>query len=438
MRDPFQAGLQTTAGTLYSLCGALDHLWCGGDVEQWRRRVQSEYAKRVQSSSEGGRVRLLTASTSSAVVLQMPTPCRRRRLQFDGPKDVLSDAGSAASSSHPPSVTESERGPLSEPAASRCWESLERATSGNDTRHRNVVQRMCSLSLSRMDDSESQGSDASQFGHMHPSFMVAMLKRYENQADQFRQLVKQLKKDNKQLENKVAKLQNELDEKNQKRGLEVTRINDNVKLTPRGLCALGVRKALSLTSAVSFPMASLVDTSRWTVIRAEVAVWSMLVCRARVFNQLCWQLLDGMCGNSLCDANTSPTILALVPLPDSSAAGPLPLGPLAVIASMNEMVIKDLKINIPSDAALMTLRGPEEANGRCRFTLAVTEFSGDATNSNIWQNSKLSGLMVTLLFLTDVSKFKSGRQAVTSAFAVHRTMPLVMLEPPLFSLAVDG
>lgn len=58
-----------------------------------------------------------------------------------------------------------------------------------------------------------------------------------------------------------------------------------------------------------------------------------------------------------------------------------------------------------------------------RFTLGLTEFCADATNTSIWQNSKLTGLLVTSMFLIDASKFGWGHEA-RQAFTWHRTLSL--------------
>ena len=60
-----------------------------------------------------------------------------------------------------------------------------------------------------------------------------------------------------------------------------------VRLSVRGTIALGLRKSLALTSAAGFPLCSLLDVSRFTVVKAEIACWAGMVARVRAFNRIC-------------------------------------------------------------------------------------------------------------------------------------------------------
>ena len=192
--------------------------------------------------------------------------------------------------------------------------------------------------------------------------------------------------------------------------------------------ALGIRKALALTSAIGFPLAALIDVSRWTVTRAEISTWSMLVSRARRFGTIQQSLLvkasktgrlnpDRHCHVSPVDGANQPVA---VEEPDAGDESP---------ESFENMCMKDLKIQHPSFSSSspslcsMIVGRHETCAG---FTLGLTEFCGDATNSSIWQNSKLSGLLVTSMFLADSSKL-AYRCEARQAFAWHRTLQLGQL-----------
>ena len=72
--------------------------------------------------------------------------------------------------------------------------------------------------------------------------------------------------------------------------LEVFRTS-STKLTWRGHVSLGLRKAMSIASASSFPQAALLSVSKSTVLRSEVVTGSLLISRSWFFHRIGYLLL---------------------------------------------------------------------------------------------------------------------------------------------------
>ena len=142
-----------------------------------------------------------------------------------------------------------------------------------DSRHRNSVRRACSQVFR-----DNHPGCAAQ--EMHPQFLADRLHKVEQQRDDAKREVKRLKRQNAALQKQVAQAHATHLTDNAAAALEVSRRGTH-RLSQRGAIALGIRKSLALTSAIGYPLAALIDISRWTVIRCEVAVAAMLVARAR-------------------------------------------------------------------------------------------------------------------------------------------------------------
>ena len=245
----------------------------------------------------------------------------------------------------------------------------------------------------------------------------------QKQRDDAKLKVKELKKQVALLERKNSQLVKKLEKAETKHhddDLEISRVK--VRLTARGTIALGVRKALALTSAVGFPLSTLVNSSRWTVIRAEVSVWAALVSPARSFQKLfeeklrmlvVWKPLPSI--PSL-DQNISSAIVTWEP--SSSVTQSDDFDGNMCLSEM-DAITNDFRLPQGVCTTAMCVQG----NGE-QFVLGGTEFCGDATNSNIWQNSKLCGMLITSLYLVNPSKLNdpSNTAGFRSAFAWLRTL----------------
>lgn len=194
------------------------------------------------------------------------------------------------------------------------------------------------------------------------------------------------------------------------------------KLTWRGAVNLGLRKTMSLVSATSFPLASFVDVSRWTITRAEVLCFAVILARVRGYHDMVYALLkhlrakrdEMVCGEQLYrdGADLPANSLAPFALPSSIIADELPL------PSQDEAVRADHGLP-PFDGVIgcMMQCGNERT---APYAMGLTYFSGDATNSSIWQRQKLQGLEASSAVLVDQKALASCNYA--SAFSTLSCM----------------
>ena len=140
---------------------------------------------------------------------------------------------------------------------------------------------------------------------------------------------------------------------------------------------------MCVVSAQSFPLASLVEISRWTVTRAEILIWGLWLGKARVWHDIVYQRLNHV--RALQDARDSNEHTAR---PSSNTAIVVDDDHPPVNHSELQPFCEDLKI--PTNVT------PNAWNVGCTY------FSGDATNSSIWQRQKLQGLEVVSSMVVDV------------------------------------
>ena len=184
---------------------------------------------------------------------------------------------------------------------------------------------------------------------------------------------------------------------------------DAKKLSWRGSVSLGLRKAMSFVSASSFPMASLLEVGRTTVIRCEILVNAYIMVRAVTFHRIMFLLL-----NRLATAQRQQHDPHLREEDRSDAPAYGHANPYAVVltsvdgpgcddvVSHDDAICKDLGLPFlhrpVSSTSPMTSSGNQSA-----FSIASTSFAGDATNSSIWKRQKLQGLQVTSSVMIDWS-----------------------------------
>ena len=58
---------------------------------------------------------------------------------------------------------------------------------------------------------------------------------------------------------------------------------------------LGLRKLMCIVSASAFPLTTLIDISRWTIIRCEINTWATLLGRTRAWYKIVNMLLIELC-----------------------------------------------------------------------------------------------------------------------------------------------
>lgn len=186
-----------------------------------------------------------------------------------------------------------------------------------------------------------------------------------------------------------------------------------LRLTKRGFVAMGIRKALALTSAVAFPLVTLVETSRQTVTRSEVSVWTMLVARSAAWHKLVYDsfrrfaaFLKTRSGETdTTDPDPKGIQIGAIDIDDGDAA----------IDIANQCIVSTSDLCLPVKWSLECSQG--------LLSIGGTAFSGDATNSGIWRRNKLQSLLVTSAVLVDVPKLQH-RTWWTQAYAHHTTVHL--------------
>lgn len=276
----------------------------------------------------------------------------------------------------------------------------------------------------------------------HRDFLIQLIHKQDEKAYQLKQVIKDLRRKNIRLVAQNTRLQTKLKDNDSTavdldddRALDVTRLG-TVRLSVRGIIALGLRKSLALTSAVGFPLAALINVSRWTVVKAEIHCWAGFVCKARAFNIICGNTLKETCKwiESNHDASASAASSS-VPLSRTAQTGTSTSKSLTT-DSLYQVVLHDScqeqqdQQRGDQSSLSMVFGGQQEALAQALsfpavvsyddmcggmsqhrmsdvFCIGGTEFAGDASNSSIWQNSKLSGLIATRLLLTSAKKMQS-------------------------------
>ena len=198
------------------------------------------------------------------------------------------------------------------------------------------------------------------------------------------------------------------------------------KITWRGQISLGLRKAISITSASSFPQASLVSVSKQTVLRSEVMTASYLITRARFFHKIVYMLLKQLAqtqqqhqqGPSDSDSTAPRAELESSSIICLADAGNQP----SQCLTHDDSICKDLGLPLlGSDFASrspMTSTGGKELGNP--FSIGCTFWSGDATNSSIWKRQKLQGLLASSHVMTDWNALQ--KEDYTAAISSYKAM----------------
>lgn len=261
---------------------------------------------------------------------------------------------------------------------------------------------------------------------IHRSYLVGRIDYLENKLVESQTALKRARRQNSQLAMKLETTKSNLQlSKGQQTNshLSVLEVSKHkVRLTRKGLIALGIRMGLAVTSAVSFPLTALVDTSRWTVTRCEILVWSVLRARTRCFHTLILKTLSTIAARMAnCDdadasggmqPSTSPSATELVPTANPSPAE-------------DQLVAHDLGLGFTTFY-----------NSDSVFLLGGTGFATDATNSNIWRRNKLQAVMIESAIMNNAAAL--GTHRYMDAFAIHRSLFLAPNKGTPETMAMSG
>ncbi|CAE7460219.1 unnamed protein product [Symbiodinium sp. CCMP2592] len=286
----------------------------------------------------------------------------------------------------------------------------------------------------------------------HRGFLVKRIGDLEKKLTQSKQDLAKAKRENNKSTKQLANLQLQIHTKEQadEQVLTVQKTPKGVRFTTRGYLAMGIRKALAITSALGFPMSALVDASRQTVIRCEVCVWSVLVARTGCFHEMVKHRLRALATIYACmnkaaaeqkgrsDITATHALVSAIQQTSGSelhddisrfGEGNVVSSDLGLVPSFADGDTPFLSSSSVPDTVsrwFCTGSGGGVASEQLErvFCLGGTAFAGDATNSGIWRRNKLQGLLLTSACMTD-SVSLSHPAEYMKAFAFHTTVILV-------------
>lgn len=269
----------------------------------------------------------------------------------------------------------------------------------------------------------------------HRNFLIQRIDQLERKRTKQEADLKEMKKQqrasaaaNKKLQKQMLQLHVQSNTESNEQILCVAKTTKSGKegkrFSARGYVALGIRKSLSVTSAVGFPLAALVDVSRQTVTRSETAVWAMLTARSAAFHvamrrhlRMAAEWYNSRTAHPGPPRQTLPDDTQLVAISDDSIA----------TCSREHLVERDLGLNPdPDSIGGNWICTPLNTTGNARdesFSLSATSFCGDATNTGIWKRNKLQGLLVSTGTMTHGQRIDSQTQFL-QAFVFHHTVRL--------------
>lgn len=270
----------------------------------------------------------------------------------------------------------------------------------------------------------------------HPQFLIERVNQLETKIKDQTMVLRKTKRQLAAKNKECQKLHDQLNRKRTSDDETLTVHKHVAKLTDRGVIALGVRKSLALSSAIGFPMTSLIDTSRQTVARCESVVWATICARSRAFMNLVFSRLEAAASiwaelKSLEAARGIQELTCPGPRVSLQEFGPLEnkLSLVPDIPSERDFIERDLgfspSFQLPS--MLPEVKNVDNVDISSLYCIGGTFFSGDATNSSIWRQSKLQGLLVQSSLLTN-SHLLGHSTEYANAFSMHMNMWLGMYQ----------
>jgi hypothetical protein len=327
-------------------------------------------------------------------------------------------AGTSCSSRSAPSTPMSHRSGSSSVVASPCYtlvamsEDSDHGTAEYDSEdlHLQVVQAN------------------SRYSELPHEIVCLKAESLEQENDELKKRIRLLQQSGRRQKQRLDVLVNAKPLMTPEQQLAIQKKKGDHRLTMRGVHAMGVRMSLSSTSASAMPKAGMIDVSRYTISRCEVATGSAMFARARLFHDIIWAFLSKKnyrMKRERASKQSKTTIVLTAPetggddheeerqLAQFAGAEDSPESPyLADFTLPNNLLCQ----NFDSCGGLK---------------LVGTAFAGDATNTSIWQRKKLSSLEVETLLLIDIKALELND--ITGAFAGIR----VVSAPCCFRASVD-
>ena len=293
---------------------------------------------------------------------------------------------------------------------------------------------------------------------VHRSFLIKRINDLQKKLTQSKQELVKAKRENGKSTKKLTQLQLQIQQKDHaveqadEQVLTVQKTQKGVRFTTRGYLAMGIRKALAITSALGFPLSALVDASRQTVVRSEVCVWSVLVARTGCFHEMVKHRLRALASIYACmkkaaeqshrsDISATDALVSAV----QQTSGPelnddisrfgeenIVSGDLGLVPSFADSDTQSSSAADPVSRWFCMGSGGGVSSEQIErvFCLGGTAFAGDATNSGIWRRNKLQGLLLTSACMTDsVSLAHSTEYMKAFAFHTNVILELHMCKP---------
>ena len=273
---------------------------------------------------------------------------------------------------------------------------------------------------------------------------LAYINNQDTSVAKTRKLLKVKNQKIRRLEMQVVKHKEQLElAKMPSTSLEVNR--QGRRLTWRTSIIIGLRKLMCIVSANAFPLASLINISRWTVTRCEVLAWALILGRIRSWHIIVKHLLKYVCENVASVTTSIVPASSVRDLDDddddnkNTSRKSQRLNPIdATVQTQDEAIRKDH--DLPSACewvSLINLPVSEvEYTGAWNGIVASTFFCSDATNAAIWNRQKLQGLEVRCMIL--VNRRALDKQDYATAFKTLKCMFLAdvgkLVEVLLFEL----
>ena len=233
---------------------------------------------------------------------------------------------------------------------------------------------------------------------------LVVIQNQDDTMTDFRKKLKRKMQQVRRLERQVVSKKEEIQNivHGSAQSLEIVR--SGRRLTWRTSVILGLRKLMCIISANAFPLASLVDVSRWTVTRCEIMAWAVLLGRTRAWYKTLMTLLKDVCQHMVNNAGVTSSF-ALVSASEvqdlsnkrkgSSTSG------VANLPTQDEAIRSDFGLPSASSWISQLTVSLSQTELNWDGVVACTSWAGDATNSSIWQRQKLQGIEIRTIVLTN-------------------------------------
>lgn len=265
--------------------------------------------------------------------------------------------------------------------------------------NKTTLQRVKTLAQGSVVDMKHALSDMNHSELAQAWFLQLMcIRKQEDALTSIRKSTKLKNQQIRRLQQQLVKRKNELKEIVQQGQNTLDIVRTGWRLSWKTSIALGLRKLMCIISANSFPLASLIDVSRWTIIRCEVLAWALILGRTRAWYRIVLQLVQYVCDYY---ANHQPSLSLNIVSASEVRDVDDDTGVSKIPPTQDDAIRNDF--GLPSGPALVSSLNVTLAHKELDWQGLVgsTFWSGDATNSSIWKRQKLQGIEIKSTLLVD-------------------------------------